>query len=63
MYAYGYRNYTLAHDLISALHLQPSTKLCTDCQQCSVQCAKGFAVSEKIQDIIRLQSVPAEFLA
>jgi hypothetical protein len=61
MYAYGYRNYTLAHDLLSSLKL--STKSCTDCRQCSVQCAKGFAVAEKIQDIIRLQSVPAEFLS
>jgi predicted aldo/keto reductase-like oxidoreductase len=61
MYAYGYRNYTLAHDLLSSLRL--STKSCTDCQQCSVQCAKGFAVAEKIKDIIRLQSVPAELLS
>lgn len=61
MYAYGYRNYTLAQDLISSLQLRP--ELCADCQQCRVDCAKGFAVAEKIQDITRLQSVPTEFLS
>jgi uncharacterized protein len=61
MYAYGYKNYTLAHELIASLNIGP--KVCNECQSCVVHCVKGFSVDAKIQDIIRMQSVPVEFLS
>jgi predicted aldo/keto reductase-like oxidoreductase len=61
MYAYGYRNTALAYELISGLKTEAGN--CRDCQDCTVRCVKGFPVVEKIRDISRLHSVPAEFLS
>ena len=60
MYAYGYKNLSLAHSTIEDLgsHLP-----CTDCSSCSVKCPNGFDIGQKVQDIIRLKAVPKEFLA
>ncbi len=59
MYAYGYRNLGLASDLLHELELPANP--CRDCQTCSVQCAKGFDVADRVKDIVRLKDVPAEF--
>lgn len=61
MYAYGYRNMALAQDLISELKTKAGN--CQDCGKCTVHCAKGFSVAEKIRDISRLYAVPKEFLS
>lgn len=61
MYAYGYRNTILAKELLSSL--PTGSKLCMDCQTCTVNCVKGFTVAEKIKDVTRLQSIPDEFLS
>ena len=59
MYAYGYKNLSLAHSAIEDLgpHLP-----CSNCSACSVLCPNGFDVSKKVQDIIRLKAIPQEFL-
>jgi len=61
MYAYGYRNLGLAHDLLQELDI-PSNP-CRSCETCTVSCAKGFDVAERIKDIVRLKDVPADFFA
>jgi len=61
MYAYGYKNLQAAHDLVSSLDLPPAP--CGSCSACSVKCAKGFDVRDRIQDIVRLRALAADFLA
>ena len=61
MYVYGYRNLSHAQDLLLSLNLPP--RVCGDCDECLVKCSIGFNVSRKIQDVIRLRDVPAEFIA
>jgi predicted aldo/keto reductase-like oxidoreductase len=55
MYAYGYKNLSLAHSTIEDLG---SRLPCSDCSSCSVQCPNGFDVPKKVQDIIRLKAIP-----
>lgn len=60
MYAYGYKNteqawYTLAD-------AQLSGRPCDNCETCSVSCAAGFNVKNKILDIARLRDVPLDFV-
>jgi predicted aldo/keto reductase-like oxidoreductase len=61
MYVYGYRNLVEAQDLLASLRL-PS-KVCEDCDSCTVSCAVGFRVRERIRNVVRLRDVPAEFIA
>ncbi len=61
MYAYGYRNLTEAHELVSSLNLPDNP--CAGCEACSVRCALKFNVRERLVDINRLKALPAEFLA
>jgi hypothetical protein len=61
MYAYGYRNISEAHELLLSLDLPQAP--CQTCNTCSVRCAKGFDVADRVKDIVRLRNVPAEFLA
>jgi len=60
MYTYGYRNLTLAQDLLLSLNLP--TRICRDCSLCPVKCSIGFNVSAKIRDVVRLKDVPSEFI-
>ncbi|MGB8490862.1 MAG: aldo/keto reductase [Bacteroidales bacterium] len=60
MYAYGYRNPAFAQQTLVTAGL-PSDA-CSDCSSCSVNCASGFDVRERIADISRLKGVPGEFL-
>ncbi len=59
MYAYGYKNLSLAHSTIEDIgsHIP-----CSDCSSCHVRCPNGFDVPKKVQDIIRLKAIPQEFL-
>ena len=60
MYAHAYRNREAAQALIVGLGLPPSP--CSSCVSCSVRCAKGFDVRERVRDVVRLRDVPREFL-
>ncbi len=61
MYTYGYRNLGAAQDLLLS-HDLPSDP-CGDCQECPVNCARGFNIAERISDVIRLKDVPTSFFA
>lgn len=60
MYAYGYRDLSLARETIDSLELRED--LCGSCNSCNVKCVQGFNVAEKIKDINRLRHVPYEFI-
>ena len=60
MYTYGYRELEKAHELLTALDLTKNP--CKDCNSCSVVCAKGFNVEEKIKDVTRLLEIPTDFI-
>ncbi len=61
MYAYGYGEAGNARRVV--LESAISDTACENCDECLVNCAKGFAVKEKIADIRRLKDLPAEFLS
>jgi predicted aldo/keto reductase-like oxidoreductase len=60
MYAYGYRNLSLAKDTLQSLRL--SHIPCANCPTCNVKCSMGFNIRERILDITRLQNIPEDFL-
>jgi predicted aldo/keto reductase-like oxidoreductase len=60
MYTYGYADASLGRTLLTSLNIEQNP--CRDCGACSVECAQGFAVREKIADVGRLVNVPEEFL-
>ncbi len=60
MYTYGYSNLEKAHQLLVSLDLPENP--CTDCRECTVNCASGFNVAEKIKDVSRLINVPEDFI-
>lgn len=60
MYAYGYRNPGLAHDVLAQLDLPGDP--CADCATCDVRCVKGFPVRERVRDVARLRGAPRELL-
>jgi predicted aldo/keto reductase-like oxidoreductase len=60
MYAHAYRNREAAQALVLELALPASP--CQDCATCTVTCAKGFDVRERVRDVVRLRDVPREFL-
>jgi predicted aldo/keto reductase-like oxidoreductase len=61
MYAYGYRNLGLAHELVGSLDLAENP--CGACASCTAVCAKGFDVADRVRDISRLRAVPGDFFA
>lgn len=61
MYAYGYRNLGLAHELVSSLDVPENP--CGSCASCSAVCAKGFDIAARVGDISRLRAVPGDFFA
>jgi predicted aldo/keto reductase-like oxidoreductase len=60
MYAYGYKNLSMAKETFAALEL--SKLPCTDCKTCKVKCTMGFDVREKLLDIVRIKDIPNDFL-
>jgi predicted aldo/keto reductase-like oxidoreductase len=60
MYAYGYKNLSLAQSCMNSL--APAQSICDTCNECAVTCPAGFDVQSKIRDIARLKEVPSEFL-
>ncbi len=60
MYAYGYKNMQMARITLDSMDLNKIA--CDDCETCTVKCARGFNVKEKILNISRLRDVPTDFL-
>jgi len=60
MYAYGYRNPGQARETIE--NVSPAVPPCNRCPECSVTCAMGFDVRERVLDIARVRDVPEDFL-
>jgi len=60
MYTYGYRNLGHAQELLLSLDLPANP--CDGCTGCTVSCAKGFDVADRISDVIRLRDVPSSFI-
>jgi predicted aldo/keto reductase-like oxidoreductase len=61
MYAYGYSNLRMAYELLGELGTGASP--CINCTECTVNCTNGFNVREKITDVSRLVSIPADLIA
>lgn len=60
MYAYGYRNVEHARHTLDTVDV--SGRPCDRCDVCSVTCASGFDIKDRVQDIVRLKDVPLEFI-
>ncbi len=60
MYAYGYKDLSLARETMDSLSICGDA--CETCGSCQVKCVKGFNVAEKIKNIDRLRHVPSDFL-
>ncbi len=60
MYAYGYRDLGKARGALDQAEF--AVLPCADCGTCRVRCAMGFDVKERAEDIVRLRTVPEEFL-
>lgn len=61
MYAYGYRNLQVAHELVGSLDVAENP--CGSCASCSAVCVKGFDIADRVKDISRLRAVPGDFFA
>jgi uncharacterized protein len=60
MYAYGYKNTSLAWHSLTDVKVTSGS--CDKCDVCRVNCSVGFDVRNKIRDISRLKDVPADFV-
>ena len=60
MYAYGYRNLSMAKEAVESIDL--SKVPCSNCGACKVDCTMGFDVKSKVEDIARIRNVPSDFL-
>jgi uncharacterized protein len=60
MYAYGYKDLSLARETMDSLNLREDA--CKDCTSCKVKCVQGFNVAEKIRKIDRVRHIPSDFL-
>lgn len=60
MYAYGYKDLSLARETMDSLNLREDA--CTNCTSCQVKCVQGFNVAEKIRKIDRVRHIPSDFL-
>jgi hypothetical protein len=61
MYLYGHRNLVAAQDLVRSLALPGA--VCGDCDACRVACLNGWNLKDRVRDVVRLQDVPASFVA
>jgi predicted aldo/keto reductase-like oxidoreductase len=60
MYTYGYGDAKMGKHLLADLKIAGSP--CEGCPECTVTCPRGFDVAGRVRDIVRLTSVPTEFL-
>jgi aryl-alcohol dehydrogenase-like predicted oxidoreductase len=63
MYAYGYKNLSLAAETLQAQLAEDSHLVCKNCSGCTVKCTMGFDVRGKILDVARIKEIPGDFLA
>jgi predicted aldo/keto reductase-like oxidoreductase len=61
MYTYGYRQYEDAGSVLADMGITGNP--CSDCDDCTVNCQKGFHVASRIADVSRLSAVPRDLLA
>ncbi len=61
MYLHGYRNLAAAQDLVLSLALP--REACGDCGACPVVCANGWALKDRVRDVIRLRELPPDLIA
>jgi predicted aldo/keto reductase-like oxidoreductase len=61
MYAYGYRNLSLARHTMDRAD-QHGLSTCKDCKECLVNCTMGFDVRGKILDISRIIEIPEDMI-
>ncbi len=61
MYAYGYRDLSMAHAVMQ--QHDSGSDPCHACPTCSAECVKGFQVRERIADVRRVRSIPEELLS
>jgi predicted aldo/keto reductase-like oxidoreductase len=61
MYTFGYGDARRAREMV--LNMGVDANPCVGCSTCTVSCKKSFPVRERIENIARLQSVPAEILS
>lgn len=60
MYAYGYRDYGHAYDVLEDYNI--SSGPCSDCDSCSVTCPRGILVAERIADVSKIRELPRDML-
>jgi uncharacterized protein len=56
-----FRSLVAAQDLVLSLALPDDA--CAQCGTCSVTCTNGWAVKDRVRDIVRLRDVPSSFVA
>ncbi|MGD1046847.1 MAG: aldo/keto reductase [Bacteroidota bacterium] len=61
MYTYGYHDSRQAQELLISLNIPNNP--CAGCAHCSAKCAKNFAISDRVTDVMRLTTVPEEFIS
>lgn len=61
MYAYGYSMPLKAQTLLG--ELGTNSDPCSNCNECNINCSRGFNIKEKIADVSRLVNVSPDFLA
>lgn len=60
MYTYGYRNFENAYSVLA--DIGEMVNPCDDCNECTVNCPKGFLINERITDVARLNKIPRDLL-
>jgi predicted aldo/keto reductase-like oxidoreductase len=61
MYAYGYREPSLAQSVLGSLELPDN--VCGECSCCAVECQNGWNVAEKVREIVRFGEIMAGAVA
>lgn len=61
MYAFGYHYSSKAKDVIVQSNINSNP--CFDCNQCTVQCIKGFDIASRITEVTKVLEIPDELLA
>lgn len=60
MYTYGYNHLEKAYTLLTDYNIAENP--CGNCDDCTVNCIKGFDVANRIADVTRLRSLPQDFI-
>jgi len=60
MYAASYGNLSQAYAVVSSLDLPENP--CQTCSTCSAKCVKGMEIGPRIQDVLKIRSLPESLL-